>query len=137
VTNIYRTNFRQMSPGGNNTGSTLRTMPPNSLCEMDQVKELLELIAAHKETGVTGASVMLSFFKRRVQPIQQRHTLGFEYLGTEDPSRMCVEELGDEAALVCVRQILLDVDAVLYVPAGFTAQNRPPAVSVRLLDFFL
>jgi hypothetical protein len=24
------------------------------------------------------------------------------------------------------------VDAVPYVPAGFTAQNRPPAVSVRL-----
>jgi hypothetical protein len=104
--------------------------------EMDQVKELLELIAAHKETGVTGASVMLSFFKRRVQPIQQRHTLGFEYLGTEDPSRMCAEELGDDAALVRVRRILLDVDAVPYVPAGFTAQNRPPAVSVRLLDFF-
>jgi hypothetical protein len=89
---------------------------------MDQVKELLELIAAHKETGVTGASVMLSFFKRRVQPIQQRHNLGFE--------------LGDDAALMRVRRILVDVDAVPYVPAGFTAQNRPPAVSVRLLDFF-
>jgi hypothetical protein len=38
--------------------------------EMDQVNELLELIAAHKEMGVTGASVMLSFFKRRIQPIQ-------------------------------------------------------------------
>jgi hypothetical protein len=32
--------------------------------EMDQVKELLELITAHKEAGVTGASVMMSFFKR-------------------------------------------------------------------------
>jgi hypothetical protein len=103
---------------------------------MDQVKELLELIAAHKEMGVTGASVMLSFFKRRIQPIQQCHTLGFEYMGTEDPSRMCAEELGDDAALVRVKRILLDVDAVPYVPAGFTAQNRPPAVSVRLLDFF-
>jgi hypothetical protein len=57
------------------------TLEPNE-AEMDQVKELLELIAAHKEMGVTGASVMLSFFKRRVQPIQQRHTLGFEYMGT-------------------------------------------------------
>jgi hypothetical protein len=102
---------------------------------MDQVKELLELIAAHKEMGVTGASVMLSFFKRRIQPIQQRHTLGFEYMGTEDPSRMCAEELGDDAAMVRVKRILLDVDAVPYVPAGFTAQNRPPSVSVRLLDF--
>jgi hypothetical protein len=44
---------------------------------MDQVNELLDTIAAHKEMGVTGTSVMFSFFKRRVQPIQQRHTLGF------------------------------------------------------------
>jgi hypothetical protein len=49
---------------------------------------------------------------------------------------MCAEELGDDAALVRVKRILLDVDAVPYVPAGFAAQNRPPAVSVRLLDFF-
>jgi hypothetical protein len=103
---------------------------------MDQVKELLELITVHKEAGVTGASVMMSFFKRRIQPIQQRHTLGFEYMGTEDPSRMCAEELGDDAALVRVKRILLDVETVPYVPAGFSAQNRPPAVSSRLLDFF-
>jgi hypothetical protein len=49
--------------------------------------------------GVTGASVMFAFFKRRVQPIQQRHRLGFEYTGPADPSRMCAEELSDEAAL--------------------------------------
>jgi hypothetical protein len=30
---------------------------------MDQVNELLALIAAHKKIGVTGASVMFSFFK--------------------------------------------------------------------------
>jgi hypothetical protein len=110
------------------------TLEPSE-AEMDQVRELLELIAAHKEMGVTGASVMLSFFKRRIQPIQQRHTLGFEYMGTKDPSRMCAKELGDDAVLVRVKRILLDVDAIPYVPAGFTAQNRPPSVSVRLLDF--
>jgi hypothetical protein len=37
--------------------------------EMDQVKELLDTIAAYKEIGVTGASMMFSFFKCRVQPI--------------------------------------------------------------------
>jgi hypothetical protein len=31
--------------------------------DMDQVNELLALIAAHKKIGVTGASVMFSFFK--------------------------------------------------------------------------
>jgi hypothetical protein len=70
---------------------------------MDQVEELLDTIAAHKLMGVTSASVMFSFFKRRVQPIQQRHTLGFEYMGTEDPSRICAEDLTDEAALIQVK----------------------------------
>jgi hypothetical protein len=100
---------------------------------MDQVNELLDTIAAHKEMGVTGASVMFSFLKRRVQPIQQRHILGFEYKGAEDPSRMCAEELMDEAAVTRVRRVLLDMDAVPYVPQLFTAQNPPKLVSARLL----
>jgi hypothetical protein len=100
---------------------------------MDQVEELLDIIAAHKEMGVTSTSVMFSFFKRRVQPIQQRHILGFEYKGVEDPSRMCAEELSDEAALTWVRRVLLDVDAVPYVPQLFTSQNPLKPVSIRLL----
>jgi hypothetical protein len=83
--------------------------------------------------GVTGASVMFSFFKRRVQPIQQRHNLGFEYSGAEDSSRMCAEELTDEAALRRVGRVLLDVDAVPYVPQLYTAQKPPKLVNVRLL----
>jgi hypothetical protein len=89
--------------------------------EMDQVRELLELISAHKEAGVTGASVMFSFFKRRIQPLQQRHTPGFEYSGNEDPSRMCAEEVEDDAALIRVRRILLDVESVPYMPTLFSA----------------
>jgi hypothetical protein len=101
--------------------------------DMDQVEELLDTIAAHKLIGVTGASVMFSFFKRRVQPIQQCHILGFEYKGAEDPSRMCAEELTDEPALTQVRRMLLDVDAVPYVPQLFSSQNPPKPVSIRLL----
>jgi hypothetical protein len=100
---------------------------------MDKVDELLETIAAHKEMGVTGASVMFSFFKRRVQPIQQRHILGFEYMGAEDPSRMCVEELTDKAALIRVKRVLLDVNAVPYVLGLFSARNPPKPMSIRLL----
>jgi hypothetical protein len=84
--------------------------------DMDQVEELLDTIEAYKLMGVTGVSVMFSFFKRRVQPIQQRHRLGFEYIGAEDPSRMCAEQLTDEAALRRVGRVLLDMDAVPYVP---------------------
>jgi hypothetical protein len=77
--------------------------------------------------------MMFSFFKRRVQPIQQHHILGFEYKGAEDPSRMCAEELTDEAMLRRVGRVLLDVDAVPYVPQLFTAQKPPKPVTVRLL----
>jgi hypothetical protein len=80
--------------------------------DMDQVEELLDTITAHKLIGVTGTSIMFSFFKHRVQPIQQCHILGLEYKGAEDPSRICAEELTDEAALTRVRRVLLDVDAV-------------------------
>jgi hypothetical protein len=102
-----------------------------SRADLDQVNELLAIIAAHKEIGVTGVSVMFSFFKCRIQPIQQRHTLGFEYIGAEDPSRMCAEELTNDAALIRVRRVLLDVDAVPYVPQLFSAQNTPKPVSIR------
>jgi hypothetical protein len=102
--------------------------------DMDQVDELLAIIAAHKEIGVTGASVMFSFSKRRIQPIQQYHTLGFEYMGVEDPSRMCAEELTDDATLIRVKRVLLDVNTVPYVPERFSAQNPPEPVSFRLLE---
>jgi hypothetical protein len=101
--------------------------------EMMQVRELLDTIEAQKKKGVTGASVMFSFCKRRVQPIQQRHCLGFEYTGPADPSCMCAEELPDEVALQRVQRVLLDVDAVPYVPTLFSAQNPPKPVSIRLL----
>jgi hypothetical protein len=100
---------------------------------MDQVEELLDIIEAHKMTGVTGVSAMFSFFKRRVQPIQQRHKLGYEYTGAEDSSRMCAKELSDDTALLLVKWVLLDVDAVPYVPELFSAQNPPKPVSIRLL----
>jgi hypothetical protein len=60
---------------------------------MEQVNELLELIQALKLMGVTGASLMYSFFECQIQPLQKRYCLGFDYLETEDPSRMSVEEL--------------------------------------------
>jgi hypothetical protein len=101
--------------------------------DIDQVEELLDTIAAHKLMWLTGASVMFSFFKHRVQPIQQRHRLGFEYTGAEDPSRMCAEELSDEAALPRVKRVLLDVDAVPYVPGLFSARSPPRPLSIRLL----
>jgi hypothetical protein len=76
---------------------------------------------------------MFAFFKRRVQPIQQRHRLGFKYTGPADPSRMCAEVLPDEAALQRVQRVLLDVDTMPYMPTLFSARNPPKPVSIQLL----
>jgi hypothetical protein len=46
---------------------------------------------------------------------------------------MCAEELTDDAALIRVKRVLLDVNTVPYVPKLFSAQNPPKPVSVRLL----
>jgi hypothetical protein len=76
---------------------------------------------------------MFSFYKSRIQPIQQCHYLGFKYTGPADPSRMCAEDLPNEVSLQRVQRVLLDVDAVPYVPTLFSAQNPPTPVSIRLL----
>jgi hypothetical protein len=46
---------------------------------------------------------------------------------------MCVEKLSDEATLLRVKRVLLDVDAIPYVPQLFTSQNPPKPVSIQLL----
>jgi hypothetical protein len=132
---FYIENHAPQLPAKSNKPPVVRlewNLEPSS-GDMDQVRELLDIIEAQKRKGVTGASVMFSFFKRRIQPIQQCHRLGFEYTGPADPSRMCAEELSDEAALQRVQRVLLDVDAVPYVPTLFSAQNPPKPVSIRLL----
>jgi hypothetical protein len=46
---------------------------------------------------------------------------------------MCAEELTDDAALIRVKRVLLDVNTVPYIPELFSAQNPPEPVSFRLL----
>jgi hypothetical protein len=46
---------------------------------------------------------------------------------------MCEEELTDDAVLIRVKWVLLDVNTVPYVPELFSAQNPPEPISLRLL----
>jgi hypothetical protein len=46
---------------------------------------------------------------------------------------MCAEELTDDTALIQVKRVLLDMNAVPYVSELFSAQNPPKPVSIRLL----
>jgi hypothetical protein len=53
-----------------------------------QLPELLARIKVLREAGLRAEHVAFSFMKRRVQPLMARDTLGFEYTGDDDTSRM-------------------------------------------------
>jgi hypothetical protein len=46
---------------------------------------------------------------------------------------MCAKELTDDAALIWVKRVLLDVNANPYVLELFSTQNPQKPVSIRLL----
>ncbi|RLN09993.1 hypothetical protein C2845_PM11G17540 [Panicum miliaceum] len=93
--------------------------------QMLQVTKLLELIKEHKDAGVTGACVLPTMYKRRIMPLQKRCRFGFEYLGSNDPSRLTAYILPSQTAFTHVRRVLLDADTVPYVPKLFSAINPP------------
>jgi hypothetical protein len=48
----------------------------------------MKKIKALREAGLRAEHVAFSFIKRRVQPLMARNSLGYQYTGNEDTSRM-------------------------------------------------
>jgi hypothetical protein len=61
-----------------------------------QLPELLQKIKALREAGLRAEHVAFSFIKRRVQPLMARDTLGYQYSGDGDTSRMPGNEVDDD-----------------------------------------
>jgi hypothetical protein len=61
-----------------------------------QLPELLVKIKALREAGLRAEHVSFSFMKRRVQPLMARDTLGYQYTGEGDSSRMPDTEIDDD-----------------------------------------
>ena len=102
--------------------------PPES--EMGEVQELVGRIQQLKVMNVVAASVVISWLQRRIQPLQKRDRLGFEYLGDKDPSHLSSEPLAGGDALKTVQRVLLDVTSIPYVPKLFCANNPPKQVKI-------
>jgi hypothetical protein len=49
----------------------------------------MKKIKALRGAGLRVEHVAFSFMKRRVQPLMARDTLGYQYTGSEDTSRIC------------------------------------------------
>ncbi|RLN33077.1 putative gypsy-type retrotransposon RIRE2 protein [Panicum miliaceum] len=61
-----------------NTECWLKKLMEEEHCD---IPELMKRIKALKDKGVTGESVAYLFIEWRIQPLQQRMHLGFEYQG--------------------------------------------------------
>ena len=77
---------------------------------------------------LTGEAVIFDWMMRRIQPLQAREMLGFQYQGTTDPSRYSKEEISDDVAFSRVQRLLKNVKKIPVVPDTFSAANPPTQV---------
>jgi hypothetical protein len=83
-------------------------------------------IKALREAGLRAEHVAFSFMKRRVQPLMARDTLGYQYIGEGDSSRMPGAEIDDDDKIF--------KDMPVYTPCPvpeYSAAHPPNEVSSR------
>jgi hypothetical protein len=91
-----------------------------------QLPELLARIKVLREAGLRAEHVAFSFMKRRVQPLMARDTLGFEYTGDDDMSRMPGAEMDNDDIIERLTRILKDMPPYTACPIQEYSAARPP-----------
>jgi hypothetical protein len=79
-----------------------------------------------REAGLRAEHVAFSFMKRRVQPLMARDTLGFEYTGNDDTSRMPGSEMDDDNIIERLMRIFKDMPPYTACPVQEYSASRPP-----------
>jgi hypothetical protein len=90
-----------------------------------QLPELLEKIKALKDAGLRAEHVAFSFMKRRVQPLMARDTLGYQYTGDDDTSRIPGDEIDDDNIVDRLGRIFKDMPAYTPYPVLEYSAARP------------
>jgi hypothetical protein len=95
----------------------------------------LACIKLLREAGLRAEHVAFSFMKRRVQPLMARDTLGFEYTGDDDTSRMPGDEVDDDDIIDRLTRIFKDMPpyTACRVPE-YSVACPPKEVSSRSLS---
>jgi hypothetical protein len=98
--------------------------------EVGSLKPLLEWIGALKLMGLSGAGIVASFVRRRIQPLMAREHLGFEYTGPKDPSRLVPDdELDEGGVLQRLQKVLKGVSVMPLRVKEYDSTHPPPAIS--------
>jgi hypothetical protein len=96
-----------------------------------QLSELLKKVKALREGGLRAEHVAFSFM-RRVQPLMARDTLGYQYTGDEDTSRMPGDEVRDDDIIKRLGRIFKDMLPYMPRPVPkYSAACPPSKVSSR------
>jgi hypothetical protein len=85
----------------------------------------LARIKALRDAGLRAEHVAFSFIKRRVQPLMARDTLGYEYTGDDDTSRMSGDEVDDDDIVDRLARIFKDMPAYMPCPVPEYSAARP------------
>jgi hypothetical protein len=91
-----------------------------------QLPELMKKIKALREAGLRAEHVAFSFMNRMVQPLMARDTLGYQYTGNEDVSRMPREEVDDEDIMERLGKIFKDMPPYTPCPVPEFSAACPP-----------
>jgi hypothetical protein len=91
-----------------------------------QIPELLAKIKALREAGLRAEHVAFSFMKRRVQPLTARNTLGYQYTGDDNTSRMPGDEIDDDDIIDRLGRIFKDIPVYTLCPVREYSTARPP-----------
>jgi hypothetical protein len=85
-----------------------------------------------REAGLRAEHVAFSSMKRRVQPLMAHDTLGYQYTGDEDMSRMPGNEVDDEDIVERLGRIFNDIPPYTPCPVPeYSAAHLPNKVSSR------
>ena len=77
---------------------------------------------------ICGASVIASWSMRRIQPLQRRVNLGFQYAGEVDPSRYTQIKISKDGLKGRVLELLKNVPETANVAGTFSAARHPREV---------
>jgi hypothetical protein len=91
-----------------------------------QLPDLLVKIKALRKAGLRAEHVALSFMKRRVQLLMARDTLGYQYTGEGDSSRMPGGEIDDDDIIDRLGRIFKDMPAYTHCPVPEYSVAHPP-----------
>jgi hypothetical protein len=91
-----------------------------------QLPELLQKIKTLREAGLRAEHVAFNFMKRKVQLLMVRDTLGYQYTGDDDMSRMPDNEVDDEDIVERLGRIFKNKPPYTPFPVPEYSVAHPP-----------